>query len=80
MDWKRCNLQILCAFRFSVYYLRVTTKLLNEMTQRACVVFVPSLTTDVLHGGYLTSILSIEWTALVNIPLDVNMELWHQVC
>ena len=39
MDWKRCNLRILCAFRFSVYYLRITTKRLTEMAQRPCVVF-----------------------------------------
>ena len=48
MDRKHGNLQLLCTVRFSVYYLRVTTKWLTEMTQCACVVFVPSLRTDIL--------------------------------
>ena len=63
MDWKRCNLRILCVFRFSIYYLRVTTKRVTEMTQRACVVFVPSLRTDILSWWVLNLPLSIEWTA-----------------
>ena len=59
----------LCAFHFSVYCLCVTTKQLTEVTLCACVVFVPSLRA---HPFTVVSV-SIEWAALVNILLDVNL-------